>query len=180
MSVTKVSSDDNIVPAINPDGVSAVTPPVTIPPEEEVIKLYYPALSEQMQRIRDSVVRILNGYLTISFAMLGLTITNVHNLSDKRRLLLSVSLILVSLLFSNIIRTMNRQFSRYATVISRINQYHGTYTKGRFGLKSDTHLYPPEWKDFGSSNWREPLFQNAYFVVASICLLGLLVIWVIS
>ncbi len=73
------------------------------------------------------------------------------------------------------IRALQQRFNGFAYIIRRLNQVQMVYEKGAY-LENDT-LFPEYWKNFGTSQWKEPIFRVAYVSLVLVGAFGILAVW---
>lgn len=141
----------------------------------DVIGRVYSSTMSELNQFRTTAGRILFWSSGASMATVGWVVSNSENFNSQERFIIGIAIITFLIVASVITRHIEFYFLDVARVINKIDKIHKSFDQDIY-IKNDS-LLPKKWKDFGTDEWKEPIFKKAqlmYILMGIVCAIGII------
>ena len=144
---------------------------------KDALSQIYDNAQKRMQEFRTLMAKILFGFLGVFAVLTGLVIKNASSFDIDERAYLTLALVFIIGFSLHLSRQLENYFQNIAKVVHRIDCIYGVFEEGRY--VEGQSLFPIEWNDFGTENWKEPIFRSAYTAMIGVGIFGISIIWLV-
>jgi len=146
--------------------------------KKELMFRVYDNMHQEMREFRTTMSKLIFGLGAVFLAFAGLLITNENIIITMEKRILASSLVVAfSFLVICITRVLEKYFLDIAMVINQFDRLFGLHDVDTY-IQNEA-VFPSHWQNFGSQNWREPVFQAAYWLSLVFGLLAIACVWII-
>ena len=137
----------------------------------------YSAMVSIAQELRRSAERLTIWATGLMLLLAGWLVTGKLALNISQKSILSLAIILFGVVAILIIRTLQQRYRGVAHVIRRINELQMAHMPGAYF--DDEPLFPTDWKNYGTTKWKESIFRISYFSLVVVSLFAAVIIWLV-
>lgn len=141
----------------------------------EVVTSIYQAMISIAQELRGAVERITIWGSGLVLVVDGWLVAGKSTIDLKGKVIISIGIVAFTTIMFLLIKTLQRRYDGVAQVIRKINEVQLAHQTGAY-LDGEA-LFPQHWKEFGTPEWREPIFRLSYVSIPLVAAFGVVVVW---
>ncbi len=145
--------------------------PTSIGDRIAILNVVYPAMISIAQELRLTVERLTVGGCGLVLVVTGWLLSQQSAPPTGSRIFLTIGIVVFTAVSLSIVISLERRYRGVSQAIRNLNEAQLCHTPGAY--LQERNLFPESWKQYGTHEWKEPIFRISYAsmsIVGSICI----------